>query len=82
MKKMITYAESQMWARCKSRWAKRRRSLQKVPMVIEKKGITHQVRSYKAAARILGTSAVNIYLQLRNAEYSECYFNNCKVQVG
>ena len=82
MKKMITYAESQMWARCKSRWAKRRRPVQKMPMAIEKKGVLHHVRSYKAAARILNTSRHNLYLKLRNAEFSECYINQCYVQIG
>ena len=82
MKKMITHTEEQMWKRCKSRDAKRRRPVQKMRMIIEKKGVLHHVRSYKAAARILGISTVNIYLQLRNAEYSECYFNNCRVLVG
>lgn len=82
MKKMITYAEKQMWNRTQHREAKRRRPIQKGQMVIEKKGELHHVRSYKEAARILGTSAINIYLKLRNAEYSECYFSNCKVQVG
>ena len=82
MKKMITHTEVQMWNRIKHREAKRRRPVQKVQIVVEKNGELHHVCTYRAAARILGTSSNNLHFKLRESEYTGCYLNNCKVLVG
>lgn len=82
MKKRITHAEEQMWKRTHHREAKRRRPYKKIEMMIEKKGVFHRVCTYKAAARILGTSRENLYHKLRESEYTGCYLNKCHVLVG